>query len=363
MLGERIVVCVTDDIGFKQRCRLNESQMFASKLRMDSVAIVIVNFRTGGLVVECLSSLVAEVALFGRAKAIVVDNCSEDDSPPQISSAIERNGWSLWAEIVAMPRNGGFAYGSNAGIARARRAIPDLAAVILLNPDTLVRPGALVRLLKELESRPRAAIVGAAIEEPGGELVVSAHVMPSPLGELEASAGLAPLTRLLSRYVVSPPPSAVSRECDWVSGACMAIRREVLDAIGPFDEGFFLYYEEVDFCRRARHAGWSCWLVADARVMHLEGAATGIKAAGQRLPAYWFASRRRFFVKAYGICGLVLADLLWALGRTSLILRRALGLGGRGNQAHEPSRMTSDLLLGDVRAALDGELVRIARER
>jgi GT2 family glycosyltransferase len=187
--------------------------------------------------------------------------------------------------------------------------------------------------------------------------------MPSPLGELEASAGFAFLTRLLSRHVVSPPPSGDSRECDWVSGACMAIRREVLDAIGPLDEGFFLYYEEVDFCRRARRAGWSCWLAADARVMHLEGAATGIKAAGQRRPPYWFASRRRFFVKAYGIGGLVLADLLWVLGRTSLVLRRALGLGGRGNQAHEPSRMTSDLLLGDVRAALGGELVRIARGR
>jgi GT2 family glycosyltransferase len=217
--------------------------------------------------------------------------------------------------------------------------------------------------MRQLTSQPRAGIAGAAIEGPGGELVVSAHVMPSPLGELEASAEFAFLTRLLSRHVVSPPPSGVSRECDWVSGACMAIRREVLDAIGPFDEGFFLYYEEVDFCRRARRAGWSCWLAADARVMHLEGAATGIKAARQRLPAYWFASRRRFFVKAYGIGGLVLADLLWALGRTSLVLRRILGLGGRGNQAHEPSRMASDLLLGDVRAALGGELVRIARGR
>jgi GT2 family glycosyltransferase len=143
----------------------------------------------------------------------------------------------------------------------------------------------------------------------------------------------------------------------------MAIRREVLDAIGPFDEGFFLYYEEVDFCRRAREAGWSCWLAAEARVIHLEGAATGIRAARQRLPPYWFASRRRFFVKAYGIGGLLLADLLWALGRASLVLRRAVGLGGRGNQPYEPIRMASDLLLGDLRAALMGELVRISRGR
>jgi N-acetylglucosaminyl-diphospho-decaprenol L-rhamnosyltransferase len=330
---------------------------------MKHVFVIIVNFRTGQLAVQCLAALAADVSSFGSGGVIVVDNCSQDDSVNQISTAIRENGWGTWAELLPMPRNGGFAYGNNAAIVRARQVDPDLAAVVLLNPDAVVRPGGLVKLMEQLSSHPRAGIAGAAIEGPGGELVVSAHVMPSPLGELEASAGFALLTRLLSRHVVSPPPSGISRECDWVSGACMAIRREVLDAIGPFDEGFFLYYEEVDFCRRARRAGWSCWLAADARVMHLEGAATGIKAAGQRLPAYWFASRRRFFVKAYGIGGLVLADLLWALGRTSLVVRRALGLGGRGNQTREPSGMTRDLLLGDARAALDGELVRIARER
>ena len=330
---------------------------------MKHVFVIIVNFRTGQLTVQCLASLAADLSSVGSGGVIVVDNCSQDDSVSQISTAIRENGWGTWAELLPMPRNGGFAYGNNAAIARARQLDPDLAAVVLLNPDAVVRPGGLVKLMEQLGSQPSVGIAGAAIEGPGGELVVSAHAMPSPLGELEASAGFAFLTRLLSRHVVSPPPSGDSRECDWVSGACMAIRREVLDAIDPFDEGFFLYYEEVDFCRRARRAGWSCWLAADARVMHLEGAATGIKAAGQRRPPYWFASRRRFFVKAYGIGGLVLADLLWALGRTSLVLRRALALGGRGNHAHEPSRMTSDLLLGDVRALLDGELVRIARER
>ena len=326
-----------------------------------SVFVIIVNFRTGRLTVQCLASLAAEVSSLGSGRVIVVDNCSEDDSVTLISSAIHDNGWEAWAELLPLPRNGGFAYGNNAAIGRARQLDPQLAAVVLLNPDAIARPGLLAALMRQLASQPRAGIAGAAIEGAGGELVVSAHAMPSPLGELEASAKLGVLTRLLSRHVVSPPPTGVSRECDWVSGACMAIRREVLDAVGPLDEGFFLYYEEVDFCRRARRAGWSCWLVADARVMHLEGAATGIKAARQRLPAYWFASRRRFFVKAYGIGGLVLADLLWALGRTSLVLRRLLGLGGRAGHADEPSRMTGDLLLGDVRAALGGELVRIAR--
>ena len=185
----------------------------------------------------------------------------------QIWTAIRENGWGTWVELLPMPRNGGFAYGNNGAIARARQLDPDLAAVVLLNPDAVVRPGGVVKLLQQVGAQPSAGAARAAIEGTGGGLVVCAHP---------------------------------------------------------------LYYEEVDFCRRARRAGWSCWLAADARVMHLEGAATGIKAAGQRRPPYWFASRRRFFVKAYGIGGLVLADLLWALGRTSLVLRRALGLGGEG---------------------------------
>jgi len=244
-----------------------------------------------------------------------------------------------------------------------RQVDPDLTAVVLLNPDAVVRAGTLARLIDELGTRPRAGIAGAAIEGPDGELVVSAHVTPSPLGELEASAGFAPLTRLLSRHVVSPPPSGVSRECDWVSGACMAIRREVLDAIGPFDEGFFLYYEEVDFCRRAARAGWTCWFVPDARVVHFEGAATGITHARRRLPAYWFDSRRRFFLKSYGAPGLLAADLLRCLGRGSLVLRRTLGLGGRRNAEREPVRATRDLVASDIRALWRGEWSRVARER
>ena len=327
-----------------------------------SVFVSIVNFRTGQLTVQCLASLAADVSCLGSGRVIVVDNCSEDDSTTQISAAIQGNGWGAWAELLPMPRNGGFAYGNNAAIARARQLDPGLGAVVLLNPDAVVRAGVLARLMDQLNSQPRAGIAGAAIEGPGGELVVSAHVMPSPLGEFEASAGFAPLTRLLSRHVVSPPPSTVSRECDWVSGACMVIRREVLDAVGPFDEGFFLYFEEVDFCRRARRAGWSCWLAADARVMHLEGAATGIKAARRRLPAYWFASRRRFFIKSYGALGLLAADVLHCLGRGSLVLRRVLHLGGRRNVGQEPPKATRDLIVSDVRALWRGEW-RLSHER
>jgi len=328
---------------------------------MKPVFVVIVNYRTGRLAVDCIASLADERAALRGGRVVVVDNDSGDDSLALLRAAVGERGWSGWVDVLTLPRNGGFAYGNNAAIAHVRKICPDFATVVLLNPDTVARGGTVARLVEHLERHPRAGIAGAAIEDGQGVRAVSAHAMPSPLGELEAAARLGVLSRLLARHVVSPAPRAISHPCDWVSGACMAIRREVLDAVGPFDEGFFLYYEEVDFCRRAARAGWSCWFVADARVVHFEGAATGIKEARRRLPAYWFASRRRFFVKAYGVLGLLAADALWLLGRASLVARRALGLGGRAGASDEPIGVTRDLLAGDAKALLGGEVVRVAR--
>ena len=110
--------------------------------QVPSVFVSIVNFRTGQLTVQCLASLAADVSCLGSGRVIVVDNCSEDDSTTQISSAIQGNGWGAWAELLPMPRNGGFAYGNNAAIARARELDPHLGAVVLLNPDTVATSGA-----------------------------------------------------------------------------------------------------------------------------------------------------------------------------------------------------------------------------
>ena len=180
------------------------------------------------------------------------------------------------------------------------------------------------------------------------------------MGELEAAAQFAPLSRALTGAVMHEPRT-VAHECDWVSGACMAVRREVFDSVGFLDEGFFLYFEEVDYCVRARQLGWSCWFVPEARVVHFEGASTGIRLARKRRPAYWFASRRRFFVKCYGLSGLFAADMLWGIGRLSLAMRRVLGLGGRSGLNEEPECLAFDLLVGDFRALRSGELRGIRR--
>ena len=331
---------------------------------MSSAFVVLVNYRTAELACDCLLSLSGMVPSLRGGRVIVADNASGDGSVEKINSCIAARGWSTWAEVLPLPTNSGFAYGNNAAIRRALATDPKLEWIVLLNPDTLVRPGALSELLAFGNATVRAGIIGAGIENPQGVPEASAHKFPSPCGELESSAAMVILSRWLRRHEVAPPPANTSRQCDWVSGACMAIRREVLQGVGLLDEGYFLYFEEVDFCLRARRAGWSCWSVPNARIMHIEGAATGIRTAGKRRPAYWYASRRRFFVKAYGVSGLVIADILWAAGRSSLVVRRTLGLGGRAGAYSEPAQLSWDLLWGDLRSLLRGELtpLRTAKE-
>ena len=321
-----------------------------------AVYVVIVNYRTGPLVVECLSSLVSQQADLRGGKVIVADNASGDGSVELVDGAIDRNGWRGWAEVLALPENGGFAYGNNRGIRRAHEHDPKLGTIICLNPDTTVHAGALAALVAHLERQPGAGVAGASIEDEHGVLQRTAHPFHSPWSELDSGAQLAAITRLVGDRSLAPAPASEPIECDWVSGACFAVRAQVLASVGLLDEGYFLYFEETDFCLRARRAGWSCWYVPGARVRHFEGASTGIRQPRRRRAAYWFASRRRFLARAHGLSGLIAADTLWALGRASLVVRRWLRLGGATQARSEPARFAYDLLVGDARAILRGEL-------
>jgi len=318
-----------------------------------TVATVILNYCTADLAVACLRSLEAEMRSLGGARAIVVDNGSPDGSAALIRKAVGDNGWSAWATLMPLARNAGFSAGNNAAIRRCLSESSPPEYIHVLNPDTVVRPGALLELAAFLDAHPDAGIVGSALEDEAGRPQCSAHRFPSPLGELEAAARLGALSRLLKRYVSAMEPADRPHPCDWVSGSSMMIRRQVFESIGLFDEGYFLYFDEVDFCRRAKAAGWQVWYVPQSRVVHLHGRATGIVRGGRRRPEYWYASRRRFFLKHYGLLGLVAADLLWGAGRLSLAIRRSLGLGG-GSGEDEPLRLAADLLLGDAWAILCG---------
>ncbi len=290
------------------------------------VLIVIVNYRTGGLVIDCLRSLVGEVRGEGwGADVTVVDNCSGDGSLEAIRGEVEAKGWGSWVSVVGAERNGGFAYGNNVGIREGLSRGERPAYVLLLNPDTVVRPGAIGALVSFMERTPRAGIAGSRLEDPDGSVQVSAFRFPGVLSELESGLRIGAASRLLSRWRTSPAPRGEEHETDWVAGASMLVRMEVIEALGGLDERYFMYYEEVDFCLRARRAGWACWYVPSSRVVHLVGQASGIRggeARPKRRPAYWFESRRRYFVTNHGRVRAALADVAWASGFALWRVRR-----------------------------------------
>src|SRR3954452_13342761 len=292
-----------------------------------NLLIVIVNYRTADLALDCLQSLRDEVACLPGTRVIVTDNASGDDSVERLEAAVRDNSWDGWATIQPLRQNGGFAAGNNAAIIPALAAEDPPRFILLLNPDTIVRPGAIRSLVDFLECRPEIGIVGSRLEEPDGTPQRSAFRFPTVLGELEGGLRFGPASRLLERWVCAPAVPAHSGPTDWVAGACMIVRREVFEAIGPLDEGYFMYFEEVDFCHRARRAGWSCWYYPDARVVHLVGRSSGVtdpRAVRKRRPGYWFQARRRYFLKNQGRVATLLADLAWALGHASYRLRRVV---------------------------------------
>jgi N-acetylglucosaminyl-diphospho-decaprenol L-rhamnosyltransferase len=325
-------------------CCLRKTKQVAGR-----VWIVIVNYRTADLAVDCLHSIAAQIGELPKLHTVVVDNASGDGSVEKLMGVMNREGWHRWASLLPLDRNGGFAFGNNAGIREALRSTCHVAYVMLLNPDTIVHGGAIRALVDFMDAHQRVGIAGSRLESAEGAAECSAHTAFSPLGELESGARLGVLSRALHRYAVTPPMRETAHECDWVSGASLIIRREVVEEIGLLDEGYFLYFEEVDFCIRARKAGWKTWFVPESRVVHLEGASTGIRNIVRRRPQYWYDSRRRYFVKHFGMLGLILADALWAAGRTSLVLRRMLRLGSGGN-LQDPKWFALDLLWGDLRS-------------
>jgi N-acetylglucosaminyl-diphospho-decaprenol L-rhamnosyltransferase len=322
--------------------------------------IITINYRTADLAIESLHALAPQKDALEGGQVVIVDNASGDGSVEKISSAIQSNGWSSWSRVVPMSRNGGFAFGNNVGFSQALSAQDHVDYLMLLNPDSAARPGAIEKLITFMNEHPDAGVAGSRLENADGGIECSAHTFHSPLSELVEGARLNLLTRMLSAYEVTPPLRHEAHRCDWVSGSSMIIRRKVIEDIGMMDEGFFLYFEEVDFFQRAAKAGWQTWYVPESMVMHIEGASTGIKST-QRRPAYWYNSRRRYFVKHYGIVGLITADLLLSIGRLTFWLRRLLRLGAQGKQA-DPKYFMFDLLTSDLRAILTGKIWHIQRK-
>jgi hypothetical protein len=298
--------------------------------------IVIVNYRTASLTVECLKSLIPEIGKTPGAEVVVVDNCSGDGSDVAIPEAISQLGIGTWCSFYALPRNGGFAYGNNEAVAawRAAREKAERSASIpsliwCLNPDTVVREGALRALLEAADHYPEVGIFGGRSENPDGSARTSAFRFHTPLTEFVSALNLGLADRLFPRGVLAFPCTDHPIKVDWANGASLAIRDEVFDRIGFLDDDYFMYFEETDFCLRAARHGISCLYVPSSRIVHLVGQSSGVtgeKARSRRRPLYWFESRARYFRKNHGALTLQLANLAWLIaypvGNLARMLRR-----------------------------------------
>lgn len=274
--------------------------------------ISIVAWKGADLTIDCLRSIGPELASVPGSRVVVVDNASPDDSADRVAQAIADNHWGDWATLIRSPVNGGFAAGNNVAIREMLREPEPAEFFLLLNPDTVVRPGAL-RLLRDfLQARPEVGIAGGRCEDPDTRPQVCCFRFPNGVNEVLGHLGIGLLDRIFERYLtrLGIPPDAC--EVDWVSGAFMLVRKSVIDQIGLMDETYFLYFEETDYTRRARLAGWRCWHVPQARVIHFVGQASGVTVRDQpkkRVPGYWFESRRRYFVLHHGRLRAALTDL------------------------------------------------------
>lgn len=287
--------------------------------------IVIVNYCTPKLAIECLRSIESQVRALGSCKVSLVDGHSPDDSVKLLDQALTMNGWRDWVDFVPLEINGGFAFGNNEAIRPYLNSADKPDFILLLNPDTLSRPGAIIDLLRHMEKNPDIGIAGSRTEWPDGSAQTSAFRFPGIASEFEGTMRFGPVSKLLGKYIVAPPPPAEEVDADWVVGASMMIRRAVIEKIGLLDDHYFMYFEEVDFCLRAHRAGFRIRYVPQSKIVHLIGQASGVTSKStqnKRRPAYWFESRRRYFTKNYGLVYTAIADLAHAVGFSFWRLRR-----------------------------------------
>jgi len=301
---------------------------------MKRMAVIIVNYRKPELTIDCLRSIEPEIAECPGVVVIVVENCSGDDSMRHLQQARDANGWSSWLSIMESPANLGFAGGNNIGI----RAV-EAETYLLLNNDTIVQRGAFRVMLESLVDRPDVGLLGPRILDPDGTAHVSCFRNRTPISEMLGAARTGPLTALFRRFDVPLPIVDTPIEPEWIGFACVLIRAEVFRGIGLLDEQYFMYFEDIDFCIRARAAGWKILHEPRAQVIHLEGGSSDVVSSfhqRKRVAKFYYESRARYFATHYGgRLGLWLANVLWMVGRCISLLREVAGSKKPHTAAHE----------------------------
>jgi len=227
-----------------------------------SISVIIVSYNSRSVLHDCLASLESEL----WNQVIVVDNLSSDGSAEMVREDFP------WANLIVSKKNGGYGAAANLAIAECSTKY-----VLLLNPDTVLHPGATQVLGDYLDQYPQVAIAGPQLLNPDGTRQISCFEYPTPLATLKKETSLA----RLGWHSSNVPSVGIEGQSDpaaqsefWVLGAALAIRRNAFDFVGGFDESYFMYYEEVDLCYRLKQAGWQIDYVPGTAVMHIGGAST-----------------------------------------------------------------------------------------
>nr|WP_325248405.1 glycosyltransferase family 2 protein [Amylibacter sp.] len=275
-----------------------------------TILTIVLNYKTAEMTLKAVEA--ARKAMEGLpGEIVVVDNDSQDGSFKILSTRVTAQGWDN-IRVIQSGHNGGYGAGNNVGIRAGfvDGSRPDY--VYILNSDAFPKPQAIRVLYDHLNTTPDTGFAGSYIEGEDEIRHITTFRFPSFWSEFERSVKLGPVSRLLRSHRV-PDPRNSSGPVDWLAGASVMMRQDVLDEIGLFDETFFLYFEETDLCRRAQKAGHRVMFLHGSVVTHLGSVSTGMK-EWSRVPDYWFNSRWHYFTKNHGRAYTALATGLHLIG-------------------------------------------------
>jgi N-acetylglucosaminyl-diphospho-decaprenol L-rhamnosyltransferase len=249
-------------------------------------AAVVVNYRAGSLLTDCVRSILADSSA-GEVELVVVDNGSSDGSVEALQRAVPR------AQVISAPGNVGYARAANLGIAATRAPI-----VAVFNPDLTMEPGTAKVMLTRFDEEPGLGACGPRIRNVDGSDYPSARRSPSvPLAVAHGLLGLWwPTNPFTARYRELDADPSQPRSVDWVSGAAVWLRRGALDAVGGWDERYFMYVEDLDLCWRLRRSGFDVGYEPAGVVTHVQGASTSRRPYRMLLQHHrsaWRFARRR----------------------------------------------------------------------
>ncbi len=258
---------------------------------MLDVSIVILNWKVKDLLRRCLASVYAHTKGV-QFEVLVVDNDSADGSVEMIAREFPQ------ATLIVNNRNIGFAAGNNPAIARAQGSF-----ILLLNPDTELQEDAITKMVTWMRKNPHAAIMGPRLQNTDGTLQESVRAFPTIVSQALIMLKLHhvfPKVSALKKYFAKDFDYRKSEIVDQVMGAAFMIRRSVLEQIGLLDERFFIWFEEVDYCKRAKDAGLEVWYVPCASVTHHGGESFG-QVFGPKKQQMFNDSLRKYFLKHFGV--------------------------------------------------------------